>query len=340
MYYWINKYRVIKSTENEEFTVNDVYLLRKRMKKMEIENQILKEVECMVNSTKKEKLEAIAKLDGKYSIHALCRALNILRSTYYHYKLRRPEQTMLEKEDKKYKEIINGIFNQSKGRLGAKKICAIMVRRGYRTTPKRVVRLMGEMKLVCISRKKKPQYNHSPKRKYRKNKLKREFVTDRPNKVWVSDITNINLNYEPYYLCTIIDLFSRKVIAYNISDNKETELVMQTFMEAYQSRNPNEDLMFHSDQGIQYTSYTFRKQLRNLKIDQSFSDPGCPHDNAVAESFFRTFKVEEVYQKYYKTYEHMESSIEEYISFFNNYRPHQSFNYLTPNQIEEKYYQE
>lgn len=84
-------------------------------------------------------------------------------------------------------------------------------------------------------------------------------------------------------------MYSRKVIAYNIADNHETSLVMKTFMDAYESRNPNEDLTFHSDQGLQYTSYAFRKRLRDLGIQRSFSEPGCPHDNSVAESFFRSF---------------------------------------------------
>ena len=104
MYYWINKYRVIKKTKNEIFTLNDIYLLNKNLEKIKTENQILKECECAANSIRKEKLKAISKLDGKYTIHALCRALNILRSTYYHYKLRRPEQTMIEKEDEIYKK--------------------------------------------------------------------------------------------------------------------------------------------------------------------------------------------------------------------------------------------
>ncbi len=339
MYYWLNKYKVIKKTDREVLTANDIYLLKKSLRKIKTENQILKESDCTANSTRKEKLEAIAKLDGKYTIHALCRALNILRSTYYHYKLRSPEQTMIQKEDEIYKPIIKGIYNSTKGRLGAKKIRAIMINQGYRITSKRITRIMGEEGLVCISRKKKPQHNHSPTRVLRKNRLKREFVTDRPNKVWVSDITSFNLNYQPHYLCAVIDLFSRKVISYNVSDNQEKELVMQTFKDAYDVRKPNDSLMFHSDQGLQYTSYAFRKQLRDKGVVQSFSNPGCPHDNAVAESFFRTFKSDEVYQHYYKTYKEMEASIAEFIQFFNEVRPHQSFNYLTPVQVEENYFQ-
>ena len=339
VYYWLNKYRVIKRTENKVFTANDIYLLRKRLIKIKIENQILKECECTAMSSRKEKLKAIAKLDGKYTIHALCRALGILRSTYYHYKFRSPEQTMIEKEDAIYILVIKDIFDSTKGRLGAKKIRAIMLNQGYRITSKRITRLMNEMGLVCISRKKRPQYNHSPTRVLRKNKLKREFTTDRPNRVWVSDITSFNLNYQPHYMCAVIDLYSRKVISYNISDNQEKELVIQTFKDAFDVRRPKDALMFHSDQGLQYTSYAFRKQLRDKGVVQSFSNPGCPHDNAVAESFFRSFKSEEVYQHYYKTYEQMEASIDEFIFFFNEERPHQSFNYLTPVQVEEKYYQ-
>lgn len=196
---------------------------------------------------------------------------------------------MIEKEDEMYKPIIKDMFDSTKGRIGSKKILAIMINQGYRTTSKRITRLMKEMGLECISRKKNKYYKHSPARRFRKNKLRREFTTDRPNKVWVSDITSMNLNYEPHYVCTVIDLYSRIILAYNIADNQRTSLVMKTFMDAYESRNSKKDLIFHSDQGLQYTSYDFRKQLKDIGVNQSFSETGCPHDNAVAESFFRSF---------------------------------------------------
>ena len=245
---------------------------------------------------------------------------------------------MIEKEDEIHKPVINEIFDETKGRIGAKKVRFLMANKGYRTTAKRINRLMKEMELVCISRKKKAHYNLYPNMKYRKNVLKRDFHTDQPNKVWVSDITNINLNYVPQYLCVIIDLFCRKVITHRISDNQETGLIMQTFNKAMEFRNPGVGLIYQSDLCLQYTSFEFRKHLLELGIVQSFSNPGCPHDNAVAESFFRTLKDEEVYQNYYMRYEQLESSINEYIEFFNEKRPHQSFKYLTPNQVEEKYF--
>ena len=98
VYYWLNKYRVIKQKIDSVITSNDVHLLNKKLEKIQIENHILKECGCTSSSSRKDKLEAIARLDGRYTIHALCRALNILRSTYYHYKLRSPEKTMIEKK--------------------------------------------------------------------------------------------------------------------------------------------------------------------------------------------------------------------------------------------------
>ena len=133
-------------------------------------------------------------------------------------------------------------------------------------------------------------------------------------------------------------MFSRKVIAYSIATNQETPLVMDTFKKACEKRNCPTDLLFHSDQGMQYASYEFRKFLRKKKIRQSFSNPGCPYDNAVVESFFRTLKAEEVSRHFYATVDQLKDSIDEYIEFFNNRRPHQKLKYLTPNQVEEAYF--
>lgn len=139
------------------------------------------------------------------------------------------------------------------------------------------------------------------------------------------------VNYERYYPCVIIDLFSRKVVAYQIDHNQETPIAEKAFQDAYCSRNAPSGLVFHSNQGSQYTAYSFRKLLRSLKVTQSFSAPGCPYNNTVAEAFFRTIKAEEVSQHQYKTEKDLRGSVAEYINFFNNRRPHQKFGYRTPN---------
>ena len=143
---------------------------------------------------------------------------------------------------------------------------------------------------------------------------------------------------KPYYFCVIIDLFSRKVISYSIQNRQETSIILSTFENAFQVRDYPENLTFHSDQGGQYTSQAFKKYLRYRRINQSFSNPGCPYDNAVAESFFRTIKAEEIHRQFYQTADDLYASIDEYIEFFNYKRPHQKLGYRTPAQVEEVYF--
>lgn len=120
----------------------------------------------------------------------------------------------------------------------------------------------------------------------------------------------------------IFDLFSRKVVAYRVSPKNSTYLITSTFRQAYQNRNAPQSLMFHSDQGAQYTSKTFRKLLRMNKVVQSFSAPGQPHDNAVMESFFSFIKREEIYRTHYKSEQQFAKSVDDYIEFYNTQRPH------------------
>lgn len=267
LYNWIKQYSTTSTkTDGSPITARAVYLLEKRIKKLESELEIWKRCGCTLDSTLHEKLAAIEQLVPEFGVHAPCRVLGVLRSTYYHYALRRPEQTMIEKEDEIFRPIIQLIFEETQGRIGAKKIRAIMMLQGHTISPERISRLMKEMGLICSSNVKGTRYNFAPKGVYRHNRLKQNFRQEHPNKVWVSDITMLYVNYERYYLCVIIDLFSRKVIAYHIDNNQETPIVEKAFQDAYRSRNAPSGLLFHSDQGSQYTAYSFRKLLRSLKV--------------------------------------------------------------------------
>jgi len=338
MYSWIRRYKKIRVGKNNIISARELDILNKKVKRLEDDNAILQECGCTVQSKLKDKLNAIEKLDGEYSIHSLCRALKVRRSTYYHRKFRSPEITQSQKIDNILKPVIKQIFDDSKGRLGVMKICVLLSEQGMKTSAKRVSRLMKEMNLVSVYNKKYITYNFVKFAMYNKDLVKREYMRTKPNEVWVSDITYIYVNYKPYYLCVIIDLFSRKVISYKVSSSMKTTLVIQTLVKAYESRNPDLGLKFHSDQGCQYTSYDFKHELNQWRIIQSFSNPGCPYDNAVAESFFRYLKKEEVHRWYYRDCEEMRQSIAEYMDFYNNRRPHQTLKYKTPEQVEYDYY--
>ena len=140
------------------------------------------------------------------------------------------------------------------------------------------------------------------------------------------------------FICVVIDLFSRKVISYGLSDSINTVLSLNTFDDAYYERNCPEDLIFHSDQGVQYTSYAFRSRLRELGVKQSFSMPGYPYDNSVCESFFRTLKRESLYRQLYKNASELSATLDEYIEFYNDQRLHRTLKMKTPSQIETEFY--
>lgn len=222
--------------------------------------------------------------------------------------------------------------------FGARRIRIKLREKGYVTSEKRINRLMKELGLNAAGPK--PMLNSANDRQYKyyPNKLKGKFLTDAPNKIWVSDITYIKIEGCFVYLCVVIDLYSRKVIAHKVSKNIDTDLVKRTFLTAFESRGYPEGVTFHSDQGTQYTSFAFRTLLRSKGVTLSYSRPGTPHDNAVAESFFASIK-KEVFRKYfYTTKKDVVKAVEEYVEFYNDYRPHQRLGYLTPNKVEDEYY--
>ncbi len=159
IYSWIHKYKKIRVGKHSIISARELDILNKKVKRLEDENSILQECGCTVQSPLKDKLDAITKLDGEYSIHSLCRALKVRRSTYYHRKFRSLEITNSQKIDNILKPVIKQIFDDSKGRLGVMKICVLLSEQGIKTSAKRVSRLMKEMNLVSVYNKKYIRYN-------------------------------------------------------------------------------------------------------------------------------------------------------------------------------------
>lgn len=171
-----------------------------------------------------------------------------------------------------------------------------------------------------------------------KNIVSRRFTVDKPNQIWVGDIAQFMIKGIYYYICAIVDLYSRKVVAYKISPCCSAKLVTATFKNAYVARgNPN-DLVFHSDQGTQYTSIAFRNLLVSCGVAQSYSYPGRPVDNAVAESFFANLKREELYRHDYRSEREFREAVSKYISNYNSLRPHRFNNYRSPDAKEREYF--
>ena len=141
---------------------------------------------------------------------------------------------------------------------------------------------MLEMGLSSVRSTAKQEYLKLREPERKKNILRQQFNAQRPNQRWVSDVTCFKLGDHYFYICVIIDLFSRKVIAHKVSKKNSTQLLTATFKMAHEERHPPSALIFHSDRGAQYTSHRFQQLLHKYNTKQSFSQPGKPHDNAVA----------------------------------------------------------
>lgn len=264
--------------------------------------------------------------------------LNVNRSTFYkHFSTRTAPRIS---ENQRLKTLILHIYADYDKRLGAYKIQFVLKRDyGVNISLGRVYRLMNSMNLPKMSTD-KPKTRH--KLIYNgtcTNHLKQQFSQNAPNLVWVSDFTYLKAGGKWYYLCVIIDLFSRKVIAWELASRPNVELVMTVFRKAYETRKISFGLMFHSDRGSQYTAFAFRKLLDSLNVVQSFSKKGYPFDNAVCECFFKYLKKEETGRRVYHTFNELKLSVFEYIEgFYNSKRPHASLDYMTPNEIEDAYW--
>ena len=262
--------------------------------------------------------------------------MNVNRSTYYKHFFSKPSNREIVNTDIKSK--ILKIYVDFKNSIGGYKIKKVLLRDyGINISAGRVYRLMNSMNLPK-AKKAKPKWKSSTtENKVCENHLKQQFNPKSPNKVWASDFTYVKVNGHWYYLCVVMDLFSRKIIGWNLSSKHDVDLVKTAFEKAYEKRKYPKSLMFHSDRGCEYNSSIFRNLLERYGICQSFSKKGYPYDNACLESFFKQMKSEEIERRTYKNIKELYFSCFEYIQRYNNKRPHGSLGYLTPNEYEQKY---
>ncbi len=276
----------------------------------------------------------------EHSIVRLCHTLKVNRSTYYkHFTLPPAPRTVKNQQIKKH---ILSIYMESKKRLGAAKVKVVLERDyGISISVGRVYRLMKSMNLPKMSTT-KPKFSYTkPKVSLAcPNHLNQQFNPTEPNRVWTSDISYIPVKNRFVYLCVILDLYSRKVIAWKVRTRMTTSLVLDTLQTALDKRQPAQPLLFHTDRGTQYTSSEMRQFLDYHSLTYSYSKKGYPWDNAVTESFFKHMKKEELDRRVFKTIQEVTLSSFEYIEgFYNPKRPHSANNMLTPNQKERNYFE-
>ena len=315
-------------------TVND---LERKIIRLSTIIEIMQKVFDVENIPTQVRLEELERLYGEYNVHNLCDALMVPRGTFYnHIKRNKRDNAWYAKRRESLREEIQKIYYDKHQIYGSPKIAATLRSRGIKITEGMVRQLMQDMGLISIREGAKDYYDKEKSKN--KNYLNQKFNTTRPNEVWVSDITCFRYNEKYYYICVIIDLCARKVVGYMIGGKNSTQLTKSTFKLAYESRQPDENLIFHTDNGSNYTSKSFRDYLKKLRVTQSFSRPHIPYDNSVMESFFANMKREELFRTKYRSEKEFRTAVKNYIQFYNEERPHSKNKYKTPSQKEAEYF--
>jgi putative transposase len=267
----------------------------------------------------------------------MCKVLRVSRSSYYSWRTRNPSIRSIE--NKKLSDRIKEIYKLSKKTYGSPRVTIKLLEEGYHVSRPRVARLMKKQNLKSIIRKKwvittDSRHNYT----IVENKLNRDFNVSRSVQVWVSDITYIKTFQGWLYLTVIIDLFDRKVIGWSFSRSlKAAHTTIPAWKMAVRNRMITGKLIFHSDRGIQYACHEFVNLISSYKlVERSMSRKGDCWDNAVAESFFKTLKVEHVYHHSYKTIKEAELSVFEYIeAWYNGNRIHTAIKKTIRNKKEK-----
>ena len=273
---------------------------------------------------------------SSFPVVKMCQMLSISQSGFYRWN--NAPFSQRRKENQHIRQRISELYREHNGMAGSPIITAdLRAQSEFSTVSKnRVARHMKDMGLKCKTMKK---YVVTTDSKHTNpiapNLLNREFSVSSPDAVWVSDITYLKVGTKWHYLTVFIDLFSRIVIGWDLSEYLDRHSMMYAFQKALWRRRPGKGLLVHSDRGVQYASTEFRNLLRDNHCIQSMSRKGNCWDNAVAESFFHTLKTQLIYHVRFKDKDEAEQALFNYIEvYYNRRRRHSTIGYKSPAMFE------
>ena len=267
-------------------------------------------------------------------VGGLCAAAGLSRSGYY--RTNKPEEEA-RKQEVELRNQIQGVALRRPA-YGYRRVTAELQQQGRRVNHKRVLRMMRKDNLLCLRQQRGwvrttnsehglPVYAN----------LAAGMKVTGANQLWVADITYIRLGSEFIYLAVVLDVWSRRVIGWNVDRHLRTELALGALEQALKQRKVKPGLVHHSDRGVQYAAQAYTECLRAQQIEISMSRRGNPYDNAYAESFMKTLKQEEVNRKEYDSLEEAQEHIGRFVEeIYNEQRLHSALKYLSPLQFERK----
>jgi len=270
---------------------------------------------------------------SEFRVSKMCQVLSVTRSAYYAWR-KRPKNNREQKNERLLIQIRQIHNERRKNTYGSPRMTIELRKKGILCNKKCVARLMRQNGIVAqIKRRFKITTHSKHNLPVAKNLLNQTFKADHPDQIWASDITYIRTREGWLYLTCILDIYSRYIVGWSMSEYLTQDIVLNALRGAVLSRNPSPGLIFHSDRGVQYAASNVREFLKEHKITQSMSSKGNCYDNAIMETFFHTLKTELVYFENYKTRAEARQSIFDYIEiFYNRIRRHSSIGYCAPNE--------
>jgi transposase InsO family protein len=271
---------------------------------------------------------------GAWSVERLCALAQVSRASFY----RRWGESEPLREETALRDAVQRLALAQRF-YGYRRILVVLTREGWRVNHKRLLNIMREDNLLCLRKPifKPPTTDSRHSWRVWPN-LAKHLAPMAPNQLWVADITYVRLGEAFVYLAVVLDAFSRKVVGWAMADRLQASLALEALEMALNRREVNRGaLVHHSDRGVQYACGDYIRRLQAAGIQPSMSRAGCPYDNAMAESFMKTLKLEEVDGTRYRDLDHAKSNIGTFIEdVYNRQRLHSALDYLSPMEFEDQ----
>lgn len=274
---------------------------------------------------------------GRFGVEPICRVLGVSASAYYERASGRRSARSLE--DERLLERIRELHQANYYAYGYRRMWKALLRSGERVARCQVQRLMREHGIQGAKRRGRPWRTTRPDPRAQRHPdlVQRDFRADRPDQLWVADLTYLRCWEGLVFFAFVIDVYSRRVVGWQLASHMRTTLVLDALRMALGTRDRGADvqLIHHSDAGSQYTSFDFTQELDDHEVLGSIGSVGDAYDNALAESFVDTFKTELITDRVWQTRTQLELAIVSYIAWFNHQRIHESLGDLPPVEYEQ-----
>lgn len=258
----------------------------------------------------------------------MCRVYRVTRGGYYAWRTR--PLALAKRDNERVLRKIKQIHQDSDRSYGSPRVHAALLQQGERISENRTARIMRAHQVRArIASLYRPNPGHHEFFASICNRSL-EQLANRPNRVWVGDVTYLKVGAVWLYLAVVMDKYSRRIIGWAISRERSTRLVIKALDQAVQARRPAAGTIFHSDRGIEYVSYAYRNRLAQLGLVQSMNRPRGMNDNAFMESFFHSFKADKYHGRHFERPTDLIATVKGYMPFYNTKRLHSSIGYVAP----------